>query len=132
MGLMNRTSSRELFVAVRRGAGPLHAQLEEQLRDGVRSGRLAAGDRLPSSRALAAELGISRGVVVEAYQQLAAEGYLTSRAGSFTRVAAGPEPAARPRPPAPSRNHEIDFCPSRADLSNFPRAAWLRTSRGRR
>src|SRR5918998_1323345 len=72
MDAMNRTSSRELLVALRRGAGPLHAQIEAQLRDGVRSGRLAAGERLPSSRALAAELGVSRGVVVEAYGPRAA------------------------------------------------------------
>src|ERR671923_525681 len=94
MHLMNRTSSRELLVTLRRRAGPLHAQLEAQLRDGVRDGRLAAGARLPSSRALAAELGVSRGVVVEAYGQLAAEGYLAVRPR-----------AAPPRPPgaAPAR-----------------------------
>ena len=101
MCLMNRTSSRELLVVVRRGAGPLHGQVEEQLRDGVRSGRLAAGDRLPSSRALAAELGISRGVVVEAYGQLAAEGYLTIDRGAAPRVAAGAAVAAT-APPARS------------------------------
>jgi GntR family transcriptional regulator/MocR family aminotransferase len=89
MGSMNRTSSRELLVALRRDGGPLHAQLEAQLRGAVRSGRLAAGERLPSSRALAAELGVSRGVVVEAYGQLAAEGYLAVRPGSAPRVAAG-------------------------------------------
>src|SRR5919199_352739 len=103
---MDRTSSPELLVTVRRDGGPLHVQVEAQLREGVRSGRLAAGERLPSSRALAAELGVSRGVVVEAYGQLAAEGYLTVRPGAAPRVAAGaaavparPDatPAAMPR-----------------------------------
>ena len=86
---MDRTSSPELLVGVSRAAGPLHAQLEAQLRAAVRSGRLPAGERLPSSRALAAELGVSRGVVVEAYGQLAAEGYLAVRPGAAPRVAAG-------------------------------------------
>src|SRR5215218_84931 len=91
MGTMARTSSQlELLVALRRGDGPLHAQLEAQLRDGVRGGRLAPGVRLPSSRALAAELGVSRGVVVEAYAQLSAEGYLAVRAGAAPVVGAVP------------------------------------------
>jgi GntR family transcriptional regulator/MocR family aminotransferase len=126
---MNRTSSRELLVAVRRGAVPLHAQLEEQLRDGVRSGRLAAGDRLPSSRALAAELGVSRGVVVEAYGQLAAEGYLAIGRGAAPRVAAGAAVAADRRaepPPAPPR---YDLRPGTPDLALFPRAAWAAAQR---
>src|SRR5919108_6138424 len=89
MGPMNKTSSRELLVTLRRRNGPLHAQIEAQLRGAVRSGRLAAGERLPSSRALAAELGVSRGVVVEAYGQLAAEGYLSVRPGAAPRVAPG-------------------------------------------
>src|SRR5918999_1377572 len=77
MDPMNQTSSpRELLVTLRRADGRLHAQIEGQLREAVRAGRLAAGERLPSTRALAAELGVSRGVVVQAYGQLAAEGYL--------------------------------------------------------
>ena len=67
---------RDLFVALDRADGrPLRSQLEEQLRDGVRSGRLHAGTALPSTRTLAAELGVARGVVVEAYGQLVAEGF---------------------------------------------------------
>ena len=129
MGSMNRTSSRELLVALRRRDGPLHAQLETQLRTAVRSGRLAAGERLPSSRALAAELGVSRGVVVEAYGQLAAEGYLTVRPGAAPRVAAGAAEAAghaAERLPAPPR---YDLRPGTPDLSLFPRAAWAAAQR---
>src|SRR4051794_30520806 len=66
---------------------PLRAQLEDQLRAAVRNGRLATGERLPSSRALAGQLGLSRGVVQECYEQLVAEGYFVSRTGSATRVA---------------------------------------------
>jgi GntR family transcriptional regulator / MocR family aminotransferase len=129
MVLVNRTSSRELLVALRPRAGPLHAQIEAQLRDAVRSGRLAADERLPSSRALAAELGVSRGVVVEAYGQLAAEGYLAVRPGAAPRVATGATAAvAHPpdRAPAPAR---YDLRPGTPDLSLFPRAAWAAAQR---
>ena len=79
---------RDLFVVLdREDRRPLRVQLEEQLRDGVRDGRLHAGTALPSTRALAAELGVARGVVVEAYCQLVAEGFLVARRGSATRVA---------------------------------------------
>jgi GntR family transcriptional regulator / MocR family aminotransferase len=80
--------SPELLVLVDRASGrPLRAQLEAGLRDAIRSGRLRGGERLPSSRELARELGVSRGIVQECFGQLLAEGYLTSRSGSATRVA---------------------------------------------
>jgi GntR family transcriptional regulator/MocR family aminotransferase len=66
---------------------------------------------------------------VEAYQQLIAEGYLTSRPGGYTRVAIGPGRAAATPSPAPAAGPRIDFCPCRADGSQFPRAAWLRSLR---
>src|ERR1700733_9251355 len=65
----------------------LRARVEHALREAVRSGRLAPGTRLPSTRALCAELGVSRGVVVDAYAQLAAEGYLHTRRGGGTTIA---------------------------------------------
>ncbi|MGH2822419.1 MAG: GntR family transcriptional regulator, partial [Thermoleophilaceae bacterium] len=55
---------------------PLRSQLERGLRDAIRSGRLQPGERLPSSRELARELAVSRGLVLECYSQLQAEGYL--------------------------------------------------------
>ncbi|MEV5518139.1 winged helix-turn-helix domain-containing protein, partial [Streptomyces flaveolus] len=70
--------------------------LERALRDAVRDGRLAPGARLPATRRLAAELGISRGTAKAAYDQLVAEGYLTARQGSGTRVAQLPSVAAEP------------------------------------
>jgi GntR family transcriptional regulator/MocR family aminotransferase len=84
---------------------------------------------MPPTRVLAADLGVSRGVVVEAYQQLTAEGYLASQAGGYTRVAAGPPPraAAPPGPGAPGP--DIDLSYGRADVSSFPRGAWLRSIR---
>ncbi|MBN6038256.1 PLP-dependent aminotransferase family protein [Amycolatopsis sp. 195334CR] len=129
----SRTNSpaAELLVRLDREAKvPLHRQLGTAIREGVQSGRLPLGTALPPTRALAADLGVSRGVVVEAYQQLVAEGYLASRSGGYTEVAAGARTAPRPapravRPAAPA----IDFGYGRADVSSFPRAAWLRSIR---
>jgi GntR family transcriptional regulator / MocR family aminotransferase len=114
----------------RRGDLPLYKQLERTLRDAIREGRLPAGTRLPSSRALAAELGISRGVVTSAYDQLAAEGYLETRQGAPVRVARGVR-AQPPRPPAPSLlvRFAYDFSPGLPDLAGFPRDRWLRSVR---
>jgi len=128
-----RTDSRpagDVLVDVQRDSGvALHRQIEASIRDGIRAGRLARGTALPPTRLLARDLGVSRGVVVEAYQQLVAEGYLTSQAGSYTRVAIDREAAARSEAAAPMSTAGIDFCPCRADGSQFPRQAWLRSVR---
>jgi GntR family transcriptional regulator / MocR family aminotransferase len=71
----------------RDGGDALHHQIEASIRQRIRSGALPAGVALPPTRPLAAELGVARGVVVEAYEQLVAEGYLTSRSGGYTQVA---------------------------------------------
>ncbi len=106
-------------------AEPLRSQLERELRDAIRSGRLAAAERLPSSRRLAAELGISRGLVLECYSQLQAEGFLTSQSGSATRVAAGAlTPSQLPAAPAPAPRLAVDFRPGVPDLTSFPRRDW--------
>ena len=119
------------MVRLDRGAGaPLRAQLEEQLRAAVRSGRLAPGTALPSTRSLAGDLDVSRGVVVEAYAQLAAEGYLVGRQGAPTRVSeTAARPAARGRPPAEERPPRFDFRPGAPDVSLFPRDAWAASLR---
>lgn len=65
---------------------PLHRQLYDQLRAAILTGRLAPGERLPSSRALAASLGVSRSTTVLAFDQLLGEGYLTTRLGAGTYV----------------------------------------------
>jgi len=108
---------------------PLHVQLEEQLRDGIRSGQLLPGTRLPATRELARELGVSRGVVVEAYAQLTAEGYLATRRGAGTVVAAAARPAPPPVPPRAPSSAPEDFHPGTPDLAGFPRAAWIRSLR---
>ncbi|HUA44589.1 MAG TPA: PLP-dependent aminotransferase family protein [Solirubrobacteraceae bacterium] len=109
---------------------PLYEQLEHWLRAAIRDGRLAAGARLPSSRGLAAELGISRGVVTAVYEQLAAEGYLDTRQGAPVRVAQAVR-AQPPRPPAPPLTPQFayDFTPGLPDLAGFPRERWLRSVR---
>jgi GntR family transcriptional regulator / MocR family aminotransferase len=125
-----RTNSELLVVLRRDERAPLHRQIEASIRDSIRAGQLSRGSTLPPSRVLAADLGVSRGVVVEAYQQLSAEGYLASRAGGHTQVAAGPAPrATTPRAARPQRPR-IDLSYGRADVSSFPRAAWLRAIRG--
>jgi len=121
----------ELLVPLRHDARiPLHRQIETSIREAIRAGRLVRGSSLPPTRMLAADLGVSRGVVVEAYQQLTAEGYLSSRAGGYTQVAAGPAPAAASLRPASEPKPAIDLSYGRADVSSFPRAAWLRAIRG--
>jgi len=76
---------------------PAYRRLAEAIREGILSGRFRPGDRLPPSRNLARNLGLARNTVLEAYEQLAAEGYLASRHGSGTYVASQlPERAFRP------------------------------------
>ncbi|MGW7200730.1 GntR family transcriptional regulator, partial [Streptomyces chryseus] len=64
------------------GASGLRRGLTDALREAVRTGRLAPGTRLPSSRSLAADLGVARNTVADAYAELVAEGWLTARQGS--------------------------------------------------
>jgi GntR family transcriptional regulator / MocR family aminotransferase len=118
----------ELLLRLNRAdAEPLRAQLERELRTAIRSGQLAAGERLPSSRELARELGISRGLVQECYRQLVAEGFLSARSGSATRVASGaveesPRPAGAPQA---EPRLTVDFTLGIPDLAGFPRRDWM-------
>jgi GntR family transcriptional regulator / MocR family aminotransferase len=121
----------ELLVEIdRQEELALHEQIERGLRERIRAGLLRPDTRLPSSRALARELGISRGVVTEAYGQLAAEGYLAIRQGAPVRVAKAVR-TATPRAPARSllQSFPYHFHPGLPDLAAFPREAWLRSLR---
>jgi GntR family transcriptional regulator/MocR family aminotransferase len=122
----------EILLAVNRGRGrTLGAQIEDQLRAAIRDGALRDGTPVPSTRDLARQLGVSRRVVVDAYAQLAAEGYLNLRQGARPSVSAGAaaaETGAGRIAPAAARVR-FDFRPSRPDLSAFPRASWLRSLR---
>jgi GntR family transcriptional regulator/MocR family aminotransferase len=117
----------ELLVRLR--GGRRRAQLEDRLRELVRDGTLAAGSRMPSSRALAVDLGVSRRLVVDAYAQLLAEGYLVARRGAGTYVAAAGTVEDMPPAPAASSAPQFDFFPGAPDLSAFPRALWLSATR---
>ncbi|MFE2040167.1 PLP-dependent aminotransferase family protein [Streptomyces sp. NPDC059477] len=112
--------------------GGLRRGLTDALREAVRTGRLAPGTRLPSSRTLAGDLGIARNTVADAYADLVAEGWLTARQGSGTRVAERPPSAPAVRratvPRTPGRPvHDLE--PGSPDLGSFPRAAWLKAAR---
>ncbi|KUJ41284.1 GntR family transcriptional regulator [Streptomyces albus subsp. albus] len=119
--------SPDLLLVIDRDSGEqLRSQLERQIRDAIRTGRLDAGERLPSSRELARGLELSRGLVQECYAQLQAEGYLVTRTGSATRVApCANVPMAAPAP-APAQPPMIaDFRWGVPDLGGFPLADWL-------
>jgi GntR family transcriptional regulator/MocR family aminotransferase len=112
--------------------GPrVRAGLEDALREAIRGGRLRTGARLPSSRALAADLGVARNTVADTYGQLVEEGWLASRPGSGTWVAdryVPLDPAAAPATPAaPPPRYSLR--PGVPDLSAFPRSAWLAAAR---
>ncbi len=80
---------------------------------------------MPSSRALARDLGVTRGLIVECYTQLQAEGYLTARPGAGTAVAAvGTVSPSRSDPPEPIGAPPWDFRPGRPDPGMFPRRDW--------
>jgi GntR family transcriptional regulator/MocR family aminotransferase len=121
----------ELLLTVARDRpGTLSAQIEGQFRAAIRDGSLRPGTPVPSTRDLAGELGVSRKVVVDAYAQLGAEGYLSMRQGAQPRVADGPFSAADPVRAAPAAAPiRYDFLPARPDVSSFPRAAWARCLR---
>ena len=125
--LTEANTARELLVELdRRAPTTLASQLEGQLREAVRTGRLRAGAVLPSTRALAVQLEVSRGLVVGAYAQLGAEGYLLLRRGAAPRVAAMaateiPIRSAIPRYAAPRYN----LLPNLPDYAAFPRDRWL-------
>ncbi|MER5580072.1 PLP-dependent aminotransferase family protein [Streptomyces asoensis] len=128
------------------GPGGRRAALIRALREAVRGGRLPPGTRLPPYRSLAADLGVARNTVADAYAELVAEGWLTARQGSGTRVAMGvpttpPAQGARARDVRPAGRRPPAEVPSRArgplhdlrqgtpDASSFPRSAWLASYR---
>lgn len=137
----------------RRHAAPLMRQLYEELRAAIAGGRLRQGDRLPSGRALAGQLGVSRNTVSAAIDQLAAEGYLDIAGGRRPTVAAGlapmigaatrgqTGPAARQRLSAWARRigqspwpfrlegPARPFAPGLADGREFPHGIWARCLR---
>jgi GntR family transcriptional regulator/MocR family aminotransferase len=117
----------------RDGGMPVGHQIQDQLRAAVRDGRLRAGERLPSSRNLAQELRVSRGMVVACYEQLIAEGYLVGTTGSGTRVADGvSEPTRRSAPTATDeaatpavQRVDISFEYGVPDLRSAPLRDWM-------
>ncbi|MFB4319614.1 PLP-dependent aminotransferase family protein [Actinomadura sp. 21ATH] len=116
------------------GPGGRRAVLTRTLREAVRSGRLAPGTRLPPYRSLAADLGLARNTVADAYAELVAEGWLVARQGSGTLVAHRAAPPRSPSPPpaapaAPGRPARYDMRQGVPDPGSFPRTAWLASAR---
>ncbi|MDX6333648.1 MAG: GntR family transcriptional regulator / MocR family aminotransferase [Streptosporangiaceae bacterium] len=139
--------------------GGLSDWLAQHLRRAISDGRLPVGSRLPATRVLAGDLGVSRGVVTEAYRRLAEDGQLAGRGRAGTQVVAAPLVAPPPAPPllpapapgagVPAADHavfgaapgveifdalraarcRIDLSPGLPDLAAFPRTAWLRAER---
>ncbi|GIF62482.1 GntR family transcriptional regulator [Asanoa ishikariensis] len=110
----------------------LRAGFVKALREAVRTGRLTPGTRLPSSRSLAADLGIARNTVADSYAELVAEGWLIAQQGSGTRVAKRAEPRDRPaaprtRPTAPGPTYNLLL--GSPNLAEFPRKLWLAAAR---
>jgi GntR family transcriptional regulator / MocR family aminotransferase len=122
-----------LLSVTKDGSRTLGAQIEDKLRRAIRQGTLKAGARVPSTRDLARQLGVSRRVVVDAYAQLAAEGYLTLRQGARPHVSdlpgLGDDAVPRTEQAAPAPLPRFDFRPRAPDVSSFPRTAWLRALR---
>lgn len=135
LGARTRISPAQLRQAfendlMRAGRGVRRA-LAEAVRAAVRTGHLAPGTRLPSSRQLAADLGLARNTVADAYTDLVAEGWLTARGGSGTLVAdrMNTRPILARSAAEPSGDLSHDLIPGNPDLTAFPRAAWLKATR---
>src|SRR5690349_13076838 len=123
-------SSKPVLSFVLARGRPLSPQIEEQLRDAIRSGILQPGTQLPSTRALAADLGVSRGVIVNAYQELLAQGFLESRRRAVPVVARRVEAPVEHaiEPDVPVAGSQYNLRPDLPDLSLFPRGRWLAAS----
>ncbi|TWB17842.1 GntR family transcriptional regulator [Rhizobium sp. ERR 1071] len=129
------------WPALDRISGDLEGQVYRLMRDRILRGQMPAGQRVPSTRAMAVSLGVARSTVVNAYDRLKAEGYLRSASGAATRVAAFPTTPlpgqVAPPPPNLPRVTEFKrgglFEPGVPDVSSFPHAAWARClgARGR-
>lgn len=122
----------DLHLDVNPDGTRLGRSLENALRAAIRDGRLAPGTRLPSSRALAADLGIARNTVGDAFGQLVAEGWLTARAGAgtwVTEMPASPPAAQTPTRGPDAQRPRYDLHPGVPDLSAFPRREWLAAAR---
>src|ERR1044072_1246949 len=119
----------DLRKVVRPGTRGSRELLLTALRDAVRSGRLAPGSMLPPSRSLAADLGLARNTVAEAYAELVNEGWLASRQGAGTWVLNARSTQATPRPRGVRAAPLHNLMPGSPDVSEFPRNEWLASRR---
>jgi GntR family transcriptional regulator/MocR family aminotransferase len=126
----SQSSAAGLDLHLDRPGGRVRDGVMEAIRDAIRSGRLAPGIQLPSSRVLAADLGVARNTVANAYAELIAEGWLTSQHGSCTLVAQRAAEVVQSVAAPPNRRAQNrldhDLRPGRPDVSSFPRTEWSR------
>jgi GntR family transcriptional regulator/MocR family aminotransferase len=132
------SSPRDLLLSVTRDSQrSLGRQIEDQLRSQIRDGSLRPDAQLPSTRDLATQLGVSRPIVVAAYEQLAAEGLVSDQGSPACRAGVAPMRARRAASEhaetepgmEPEAEPRLDFRPGIPDLAAFPRGAWLRATR---
>src|SRR3954469_1098742 len=107
------------------GPGSKRAALIRALREAVHSGRLTPGTRLPPYRSLAADLGVARNTVADAYAELVAEGWLTARQGSGTWVNNGGRQSQPVQPRGTAAMPRHNLLPGSPDVAAFPRGRWL-------
>jgi GntR family transcriptional regulator/MocR family aminotransferase len=121
------TGGRDVFLELDLRRGQLRRNLRGAIREAIQEGRLATGTRLPSSRRLATDLRVSRGVVADTYDQLTAEGYLDTQPRQAPLVAGvGAAPPLADEPARPT--WDVDFIPTTPDVELFPRRAWIRAT----
>src|SRR5262245_19080142 len=119
-----------MLLSMTDGAGPLYRRIYQALKVQISRGRLAPGERLPSSRALAADLRVSRNTVVLAYDQLAAEGYVAGRIRSRLAVVATPHPSVPVTAPVAARKPALSAYGRRLVARALPPAGTTATRPG--
>src|SRR5258708_34177099 len=117
-------AARDLLLDVELQRGRMRKNLRETLRSAIQEGSLGAGTTLPSARDLAAALGLSRGVVTDVYDQLAAEGYLAMEPRHAATVA-GVASAARAKPEPATPTWRFDFTATTPNVELFPFRQWI-------
>ena len=131
---------KELMIALQSGKTPLYEQIYLAIKRDIEDGKISFGEKLPSTRLLAANLNVSRFTVDLAYEQLVSEGYIQARAGSgffvcdLSNLISGISDGEKHFDPQPRLEGEqtdvrIDFSPFAIDTAHFPYNSWKKRNR---